>query len=123
MKTKNILLTILAIAVLAGGFYFFKGNNSSAPVSVNKTVKVGAVLALTGYAAIDGGNIKDGIELAKTDLQKEGITLNVEYYDDATDPKQTVAGVNYMNTKGLKTILFFALSTYVIRKHSFRPRW
>lgn len=106
MKTKNILLTLLAVAVIAGGIYFFKGNTSSTTtlVSTNKTVNFGAVLALTGAAAIDAGNIKDGIELAKTDLQKEGITLNVTYYDDATDPKQTVAGVNFMNAKGLKTI-------------------
>lgn len=105
MKTKNILLTLLVVIVIATGAYFLNGKGASSEmVTANKTVNVGAVLALTGYAAIDGGNIKDGIELAKADLKKEGIDLNVEYYDDATDPKKTVTGVSYMNGKGVKTI-------------------
>ena len=86
-------------------FYFL--NENKAPVTTvatEKSVNVGAVLALTGYAAIEGENIKDGIELAKADLKKEGINLNVEYYDDATDPKKTITGVSYMNGKGIKTI-------------------
>ena len=108
MKTKNILLTLLAILIITLGIYFFNQKTDSINIQTKqnseKIVNAGAVLALTGYAAIDGGNIKDGIELAKADLKKEGINLNVEYYDDATDPKKTVAGVSYMNGKGIKTI-------------------
>jgi ABC-type branched-subunit amino acid transport system substrate-binding protein len=72
--------------------------------STERVVNVGAVLALSGYATVDGTNIKDGIELAKADLAKKNITLNVEYYDDATDPKKSIAGVELMNSKDIKTI-------------------
>ena len=105
MKTKNILLTLLVVIIISAGFYFLNGKETPInTIATEKSVNVGAVLALTGYAAIDGGNIKDGIELARADLKKEGINLNVEYYDDATDPKKTITGVSYMNGKGIKTI-------------------
>ena len=100
MKTKYLLLTLLAVAVLAGGIYFLRGNTSPAPVAVNKTVNFGAVLALTGYASNEGNALKNGTELAKMMLAKEGITMNVEYYDDNTDPKKSIAGVQLMHCAG-----------------------
>ena len=105
MKTKNILLTLLAVIIISSGLYFLNGKQTPANVvTTGKTVNFGAVLALTGYAVNEGTQIQQGIELAKTDLKNEGITLNVEYYDDATDPKKSIAGVEYMNAKGIKTI-------------------
>lgn len=104
MKNKNLYIVGIIVLVIIGGYFFTKPQVTAPVGAIKKEVTVGAVLALTGYAAIDAGNIKDGIELAKADLQKEGVTLNVEYFDDATDPKQTVAGVSFMNGKGIKTI-------------------
>ena len=102
---KKLIIGLVALAIVIGGFTLNSKQTAPQPVSEGvKTVNFGGVLALTGYAAIDGGNIKDGIELAKSDLAKEGVILNVEYYDDATDPKKTIAGVEYMNGKGIKTI-------------------
>ncbi len=105
MKTKNILITFAVIIVIASGFYFF--TNSSTPTvspTTTKTINFGAVLALSGYAVTEGTQIKNGTELAKAELAKEGITMNVEYYDDTTDPKKSVAGVEYMHSKGITTI-------------------
>ena len=114
MKNKNILYTLIAIIIIALGAYFFnqsniqaditKNKDGSANLSNNKTVNFGAVLALTGAAVNEGTELKNGIEMAKADLLKDGITMNVEYYDDATDPKKSIAGVEYMNSKGYKTI-------------------
>lgn len=56
-------------------------------------IKVGAPLALTGTAATDALNIKRGIDLAKEDLLKQGIKVEVIYEDDGTDPKKTVSAV------------------------------
>lgn len=97
---KNNAIWAVLIIVVAGLVWYNAKENTDAP----QNIKMGAVLAITGYAAIDGENIKNGIELARADLAKEGIVLDVEYYDDATDPKKTVAGVSYMNDKGIKTI-------------------
>jgi ABC-type branched-subunit amino acid transport system substrate-binding protein len=103
---KRIIYGLIVVILIVGGFYLTntQTNDVANQNTETKTVNFGAVLALSGYAAIDGENIKDGIELAKTDLAKENIALNIEYYDDATDPKKTIAGVEYMNGKGIKTI-------------------
>ena len=63
-----------------------------------QTVKIGAVLSLTGMAAVDGQNIKDGIEFAKKELAKDGVTLEVVYEDDATEPAKTVSAVTKVAT-------------------------
>jgi branched-chain amino acid transport system substrate-binding protein len=60
----------------------------------NHNVKIGAALSLTGMAAVDGQNIKDGIEFAKKKLAKDGIILEVVYEDDGTEPIKTVSAVN-----------------------------
>jgi len=96
------------IAVLIVGVIYFTNSGSKKASNNNdlssQAVTFGAVLALTGYAAVDGSNIKDGIELAKADLAKDGINLNIEYYDDSTDPVKSITGVEYMHSRGIKTI-------------------
>ena len=100
MKNKYIITVVIASIALISGFVYVNDKQEV----VDNNLNFGAVLALTGYASIDGNNIKDGIELAKADLVKEGINLEVEYFDDGTDPKKTVAGVSYFNSKGIKKL-------------------
>lgn len=103
---KKIIYGLVALVLVVGGLYFAntKQNQVATPTTEGKTVNFGAVLALTGAAVNEGTQLQNGIELAKTDLAKEGITMNVEYYDDATDPKKSIAGVELMHSKGIKTI-------------------
>ena len=70
--------------------------NGTTPVTQQKTIKIGAVLGLTGYAATDSLNVKRGIDLAVEDLAKTGVTVDVNYQDDKTDPKQTVSSIQYL---------------------------
>jgi ABC-type branched-subunit amino acid transport system substrate-binding protein len=103
---KKIVYGLIAVAVIVVGLYVVNMRITEVtPQNTEaKTVNFGAVLALTGFAVNEGTQLQNGIELAKTDLAKEGITMNVEYYDDATDPKKSIAGVELMNSKGIKTI-------------------
>jgi branched-chain amino acid transport system substrate-binding protein len=103
---KKIVYGLIAVMVVMAVLYIANGTKvEMAPEnSEAKTVNLGAVLALTGYAVNEGTQLQHGIELAKADLAKEGITMNVEYYDDATDPKKSIAGVELMHAKGIKTI-------------------
>lgn len=58
------------------------------------TVKIGAVLALTGPAASYGEEARNGIELAAFEINANGgingKRVEVLYQDDQTDPKQSV---------------------------------
>ncbi len=103
---KKIVYGLIAVVVIIVGLYVtsMKNDEVTTQNTEAKTVHFGAVLALTGFAVNEGTQLQNGIELAKTDLAKEGITMNVEYYDDATDPKKSIAGVELMNSKGIKTI-------------------
>lgn len=101
---KKILIGIVSIIVIATAFIMLTKRES--PIAqTNKTVNLGAVLAMSGYASVDGEDIKNGIELAKTDLAKKGVTLNVEYFDDATDPKKTISGLDIMASRGIKYVI------------------
>lgn len=62
------------------------------------TIKIGAILALTGNSAVQGQNIRDGLQLAVDEIDKRGglngsrIDLIVE--DSKSDPQVAVAGFN-----------------------------
>lgn len=105
MKTKNILLTLLAAVIIVGGAYYLNKNDDTSKLTTeNKTVNVGAVLSLSSIGASDGESIKNGLELAKKELAKENINVNIDYFDDATDPKQVAAGVQYMKSKNINVV-------------------
>jgi branched-chain amino acid transport system substrate-binding protein len=107
MNKKLLIGIITAVIVAAGVIYITNSTQSvtSTVVTKQQSVKHGAVLALTGYAVNEGTQLKNGIELAKSELAKNGVELSVEYYDDATDPKKTVAGIEFMHSKGISTII------------------
>ena len=100
---KKILISLITLVVIVAG-YTYSRNNTPAEVASTKDVNLGAVLALTGYAVNEGTQMKNGIELARADLKKQGITLNVDYFDDGTDPKKTAEGIMLMHSKDIKTI-------------------
>jgi branched-chain amino acid transport system substrate-binding protein len=67
-------------------------------VAVADTIKIGAILPLTGYSASNGKNINDGLQLAVDEINKRGgvngsrIELIVE--DGKSDPRAAVGGFN-----------------------------
>ena len=89
-KALSIIGVVLLIIIIL--FVANKGLNKT-PIN-NQQIVLGAVVSLTGYAAVDGMNIKNGMDMAVTDLKKEGVDVKIIYEDDATDPKQTVSAVN-----------------------------
>jgi len=89
------ILSIVGVIIVIGLAVILIGNNNKADnTSNNKQIVIGAVISQTGYAAVDGMNIKNGIDMAVEDLRKEGVDVRVAYEDDATDPKQTISAIN-----------------------------
>jgi branched-chain amino acid transport system substrate-binding protein len=89
--SKKIIGIIIIIVILIGALLLINNSKETA------NIKIGAALSLTGMATVDGQNIKDGIEFAKADLAKQGISLEVIYEDDGTEPVKTVGAVNKLN--------------------------
>ena len=90
---KKYIITLIVIVLIIGIYSF--NNKSKAPTN-SQIIKIGAVLGLTGYAANDSLNVKRGLELAKEDLAKKGVIVDINYQDDKTDPKQTVSAIQYL---------------------------
>ncbi|MDD5148330.1 MAG: ABC transporter substrate-binding protein [Candidatus ainarchaeum sp.] len=76
MKTK-ILLGIAIIAVVAAVFLAGCASNSQG----EETIKIGALLPLTGSAAYIGQDVQTAIQIASEDLAKEGISVEIVYDD------------------------------------------
>ena len=88
---KKILYIVAAVVVVVVSLALINNNKSKGGAA---TIVIGAPLSLTGTAATDGLNIQRGIELAKGDLLKRGVTLKVLYQDDETNPQKTISAIN-----------------------------
>jgi len=70
-------------------------------------IKIGAILPLTGDAAVYGARLKEGIELAVAAWQSANKSrkLIVEFQDSRMDPKEAVNAFQNLTQKGFKLIL------------------
>jgi branched-chain amino acid transport system substrate-binding protein len=88
MQNNATKFLIGAAAVLVVGAVLVMSGHSATTGS--KPIVIGSVLGLTGDAAVDSLNIQRGMELARADLAKQGITVDIKYEDDETDSTKTV---------------------------------
>ena len=70
-----------------------------------KVLKIGAVLALGGNASVHGNNIKNGLELAKRDLESRGWLVDLAYEDDETQPAKTVSAIHALTARGYNLLI------------------
>ena len=77
---KKIIWAIIIIAIITGVVFLFgKGGKD---VYKNETIKIGAILPLTGDLAFLGEEIKKGIDIAVLEYKDKGVDINVIYEDD-----------------------------------------
>jgi ABC-type branched-subunit amino acid transport system substrate-binding protein len=93
-----VLLVIFGIA--------FISKKSQTPIDEN-SIKIGAVVSLSGAAVQDGESIKEGIDMAVNDAKKLGKNVEIIYSDDASDPKKTATGVHYVAAQGAQAVVGF----------------
>jgi len=104
-KTTKIALGVIILLLIIWGISsgIKKGNE----IAKSDTIKIGAILSLTGPAVQDATSIKEGAELALKDFLKSGKKAEIIYCDDGTDPKKTVSCVQYLKTQGAEALLGF----------------
>ncbi len=95
----GVIVVILIIWAIAAGV-----SKNSQPQAV-ETIKIGAVLSLSGIASSDGESIKNGLELARTDLKARGIDVDIAYQDDKTEPKDTVSAMNALGALNVEAVI------------------
>lgn len=91
---KNFSVVILCSMLLAG----------CAPLAgpAEKPIKIGAILPLTGPAAVWGENIRNGMLLAQEDLAKQDITVELVFEDSQAKPD--VALTAYRKLKDINEV-------------------
>jgi len=103
MKLKNlfIILTVLVIIaiVLLNLIIFYPSPQE------RNTIKIGAILPLSGPTSIWGESIKNGMEIAKQELALEGINIEIIYEDSKGDAKEGVSAYQNLRLKNVDIIV------------------
>jgi branched-chain amino acid transport system substrate-binding protein len=81
------------------------GQAAFAEPQLKKELKVGAVLALTGDAAVHSASIRRGIELAAAELKAQGWILDISFQDDQTQPAKTITALHQLHSQGYKIFI------------------
>jgi len=84
----------------------------------DETIKVGAILALTGSGANYGKSLQQGIELAKDEINKsggiKGKKMEVIYEDSQGDPKTGVSAFNKLVSMNNVPVVLGSISSVVL---------
>jgi len=96
-----IVIAVVVIIIIA----LVSGSDKKVEQVSNQPIKIGAALSLSGAAVQDGESIKNGIELAKADLEKAGVKTEVVYQDDQTEGKGTVSAIRALSVQGVQAII------------------
>jgi branched-chain amino acid transport system substrate-binding protein len=98
--------------------FFAVHTHATVHAEEHKSLSVGVVLSLTGMASIHGKAILDGVELAKSDLEKKGWKIDLQLEDDGTEPKRTVTAFQRLTGAGQR---LFVGPTWGILAEPARP--
>lgn len=92
-NTKLIVGIIIALIIIVGGYFIF--NNSESLIDLNKEIKLGSILILSGEGSSWGEASKNGIEMAVEKINREGGVngkiFTVDHQDDKGDPKLAIS--------------------------------
>ncbi|MDO8624270.1 MAG: ABC transporter substrate-binding protein [bacterium] len=89
-QRKSIIWATLATVILftLGGWWYLAERTSQTPT----TIKIGALLPLTGKLAGYGEDVRNGIMLAQEELREREVTVEIVFEDSAGDPKVALSG-------------------------------
>lgn len=93
-KITAIVLSLFALAIP----HVSVGEDS-------KSLKVAALLGLTGGAAYHSAGIRKGIELAAEDLKDRGWKIDLRFEDDQTNPTKTVSAMQFLASQGYELFI------------------
>lgn len=97
-KQRTIIVAIAVLLIAAVGLWLWQSNR----VEKTESIKVGALLGLSGPGASYGQNVRNAINLALEDIANEdvdGKKIEVIFEDSKLDPKVGVTGFQKLVTQ------------------------
>jgi branched-chain amino acid transport system substrate-binding protein len=99
---RNVLIGIVALAFIGLAIVFFLSAHAKDGLfaaSSNSSLNIGVLAPLTGNYSIVGGNVRDGMELAKENLLAKNSNQRINLvFEDSCVAKDTISGFNKMTT-------------------------
>ncbi|MBC8525595.1 MAG: ABC transporter substrate-binding protein [Candidatus Cloacimonetes bacterium] len=107
---KAIIITLIGVLIISSFVFIISCSKKE------KVIKIGSVLPLTGDIAVYGKKMKQGIDLAKKEINSKGgingRLIKLIYEDDKGDAKESVSAVNKLiNTDQIEVIIGGAISS------------
>lgn len=101
MKTLWIIIVIVVLTLVVVGLQ--KVGKNEGPT---EPIKIGALIPLTGIFANAGEDIRNGVEIAREELLRSGVNIEVVYEDSAADAKTALpAAQKLVNIDKVKLII------------------
>lgn len=89
---KKIIWIIIALLIIWVIISLVVGDENE--LTSDEPIKIGVIAPLTGNFGVLGERVKNGFEMAKTDLIKNGIVNNINIiYEDVCQPKDAVSAI------------------------------
>jgi len=109
MKKTWIWIIIIAAVALATALFITQTKKES------EEIKIGAILPLTGDAAIYGQEMKKGIDLALEEINKKNkVRIRVIYEDDQGIPRNAVSAAQKLITYNKVPVIICSLSSITL---------
>lgn len=109
-RIENIVKSGIIISVLIVSLQVLGCSSGSADVT-DKPLKIGAILPLTGPASVWGENIRNGMELARSDLLSNNVSIEIIYEDSRANPTLGLSAFRKLQGIDNVSIIFSAFSS------------
>lgn len=116
-KSAKIIIGIITIIVIAIAIWQGTDKNQVTGNIVKtekQTIRIGAVLPLTGQGSALGEAVKEGIEWKIEELRNQGYEIKFYIEDSQSDPKQAVSAFNKLINIHKIKIVFTMLSSHAM---------
>jgi branched-chain amino acid transport system substrate-binding protein len=104
---KNKIFIAVIIILIAAGVVAYKNSRSNTGRSSDATIKIGALLPLTGAFAAYGEDTQNGLQLAQQEIeQRTGWKVDLIIEDSASDPKVAAQAANkFINVERVPAVI------------------
>lgn len=104
-KSKIVIAVVAVIAVAALAFFGIRNQMRKTTTDEN-VIKIGVVLPLTGFGAHNGEMVKNGFDLAQSEINASNDLpkIQVFYEDNKTSPKDAITAFKKLEAQGIKFI-------------------
>jgi branched-chain amino acid transport system substrate-binding protein len=104
--------------IVVAGFFIFSFNGCKKATREPDVIKIGAILPLTGDAALYGNNDREGIDLAIEIINAkggiDGKEVAILYEDSKAEAKAGVSAINKLANSNISIIIDDAISTVTL---------